>query len=269
MAMQLSLDSSGNNATVAGFNADNQVQWGFDECGGLVGWSLSWGANMPWSDDFRTLDMNQQAWVDRLQWISDAIWKWHIKPSAEQAAAASSTGASLGFKTNKLGLDACHSWRLGGMRELPFLWNVGAKPAGPTGVLKAQCDVDGFLICNRFQHLDAAWEVVKWLMEPDQMLKLCMTWGALPPRQSLQEKYTEAMAGDYPGLDMQVYFDSLDYIDVPNHESYIPRYGEVYDALSTGYSKILTGVEKDAKVVLDEVQATAQGYLDEYWAQIS
>jgi multiple sugar transport system substrate-binding protein len=270
MAMQLSLDSDGNNATDAGFNPDNQVQWGFDECGGLVGWSLSFGAeNMGWSDDFRNLYWNQQAWVDRLQWISDAIWEWHIKPSAEQAAAASSTGASLGFRTGKLGLDACHSWRLNGMIDLPFLWNVGAKPAGPTGILKAQSDVDGFLICNRYPHLDAAWEVVKWLLEPDQMLPLCMTWGALPPRQSLQGRYIEAVADTFPGLDLQVFFDSLAYIDVPNHESYIPRYGEVYDALNAGYDKILTGVEKDAKVVLDEVQATAQGYLDEYWAQVS
>ena len=265
MATKLSLDSSGKNAGESGFDPDDQVQWGFNECGGLVGWSLSWGAeNMGWSDDFRTLYWTQQAWVDRLQWISDAIWEWHIKPSAEQAEAA-----SPGFKTGKLGLDNCHSWRLGGMRELPFLWNVAAKPAGPTGIVKAQCDVDAFLICNRFQHLDAAWDVTKWLMEPDQMLKLCLTWGALPPRVSLQQKYIEMMAEDYPGLDVQVFFDSTDYMDVPNHESYLPRYGEIYDALSAGYSKILTGVEKNAQIVLDEVQETAQGHLDQYWAQVS
>ena len=265
MATKLSLDGSGKNAGESGFSPGDQVQWGYNECLQINGAAIPWGAeNMGWSEDFRTLYFNQQAWVDRLQWISDAIWKWHIWPSAEQAQAA-----SPGFKTGKLGLDNCHSWRLGGMRELPFLWNVGAVPAGPAGIVSAQCDVDGFLICNRYPHLDAAWEVVKWLMEPDQMLKLVLTWGALPPRKSLQEKYIKGMAEDYPGLDVQVFFDSIDYMDVPNHESFIPRYGEIWDTWAAGRDKVYTGVEKDAQVVLDEVQATVQAYLDEYWAQIS
>jgi len=264
-AMQLSLDSSGKNSSEAGFDPDNQVQWGYEECGSLNGWAMSWGAeNMGWSDDFRTLYFNQKAWVDRLQWVSDAIWKWHIKPSAEQTEAA-----SPGFKTGKLGMDSCHSWRLSGMEDLPFLWNVGAKPAGPTGIVKAQCDVDAFLICNRYPHLDAAWEVVKWLLEPDQLLKLDICWGALPPRYSLQERYKEVMVEKFPRLDLQVYFDSINYMDVPNHESYIPRYGEIWDAVATGYEKILTGEEKEAQVVLDEVQKICQGYLDEYWAKVS
>lgn len=267
-AVKMSLDSGGKNASESGFNPANQVQWGYDEvdCGILLnGAALSWGAeNMGWSEDFHTLYFNQKAWVDRLQWISDAVWKWHIMASAEQIEAA-----SPGFNTGKLAMDNCHSWRLGEMVELPFLWNVAAKPAGPTGIVKAQCDVDAFLICNQFPHLDAAWEVVKWLMEPDQMVKLDLTWGALPPRFSLQERYKEAMAEKYPRLDLKVFFDSLNYIDIPNHESFIPRYGEIWDAVWTGYEKILTGEEKDAQVVLDEVQEMVQGYLDEYWAQQS
>ena len=158
---------------------------------------------------------------------------------------------------------------LGGMVDLPFLWNVAAKPKGPTGDLVAQCDVDAFLICNQFSDLDAAWEVVKWLLEPDQMLQLILTWGALPPRISLQDRYVEKMQEIYPRMDLQVFFDSLDYIDVPNHESFIPRYGEIWDAVYAGYDKILTGEEKNAQIVLDEVQKTIQGYLDEYWAQNS
>jgi len=267
-AMKLSLDSSGKDAADPDFNPTNQVQWGYDEidCGlSLNGVALSWGAeNMGWSEDFRTLYFNQKAWVDRLQWISDAIWKWHIMASAEQMKAA-----SPGFNTGKLAMNNCHSWMLGEMVELPFLWNVAAQPAGPTGIVKAQCDVDAFLICNQFPHLDAAWEVVKWLMEPDQMLRLDFTWGAFPPRFSLQERYEEAMKDKYPKLDMKVFFDSTKYMDTPNHESFIPRYGEIWDAVTTGYERILTGQQKDAKVVLDEVQKTVQGYLDEYWAKQS
>jgi multiple sugar transport system substrate-binding protein len=267
-AKKLSLDSAGKDASAADFDPSKQNQWGYDEidCGlSINGLALEWGAkNMGWSDDFHTLYFNQQAWVDRLQWVSDAIWKWHIMPSAEQT-----TAASPGFNTGKLGIDHCHSWRLGEMQELSFRWNVGAVPAGPTGILKAQCDVDGFLICNKFPNLDAAWEVAKWMMQPDQMLKLDLTWGALPPRFSLQQTYKDQMKAKYPELDLQVFFDSLKYIDVPNHETYFPRWGEVWDAYATGLQKILTGDEKNAKVVLDEVQKICQGYLDEYWAHPS
>ncbi|MGQ9553334.1 MAG: extracellular solute-binding protein [Anaerolineae bacterium] len=268
VAKKLSLDSGGKDASATDFNAAEQNQWGYDEvdCGlGFNGLAIAWGAeNMGWSDDLHTLYFNQQAWVERLQWASDAIWKWYIMPSAQQTEAA-----SPGFNTGKLGIDHCHSWRMGEMEELPFHWNVGAIPAGPTGILVAQSDVDGFLICNKFANLDAAWEVVKWLIEPEQMLKLDLTWGALPPRFSLRERYKQEMASRFPDLDLQVFFDSLNYIDIPNHESFIPRYGEIWDAFGTGYEKVLTGEEKDAKIVLDEVQKICQGYLDEYWAQQS
>ena len=79
----------------------------------------------------------------------------------------------------------------------------------------------------------------------------------------------EEMASKFPNLDMQVLFDSLGSIDVPNHETYLPRYGEVWDAYYAGLDRIVTGDEKSAQVVLDEVQATVQGYLDEHWAQQS
>ncbi|MHB0876824.1 MAG: extracellular solute-binding protein [Anaerolineae bacterium] len=265
-AKKLTLDSNGKDASQADFDVAGQNQWGYDEvdCGlSINGLALSWGAtDMGWSDDFRTLHFNQKAWIDRLQWVSDAIWQSHIMPSAEQTSAA-----TPGFNTGKLGMDHCHSWRMGEMVELPFRWNVAAVPAGPTGITKAQCDVDGFLICNKFANLDAAWEVAKWAMQPEQMLRLDFTWGALPPRASLQEQYKTQAKDKYPDLDLQVFFDSLGYIDIPNHESYIPRYGEIWDAYNAGLQRILTGDEKDAKVVLDEVQATCQGYLDEYWAQ--
>jgi len=268
MAMKVSIDSNGKNASEADFAPADQVQWGYDEvdCGlALNGAAQSWGAeNMGWSDDFRTLYFNQKAFVDHLQWISDAVWKSNIMASAEQVA-----GASPGFNTGKLAINNCHSWMLGGMVELPFLWNVAAKPAGPTGIVKAQCDVDAFLICNRFADLDAAWEVVKWLMEPDQMLQLDLTFGALPPRISLQDAYIDTMTEIYPRMDLKVFFDSLNYIDVPNHESFIPRYGEVWDTVWAGYDPIMTGTEKDAQIVLDGVQEIIQGFVDEYWDQQS
>jgi len=268
VAKKLSLDSAGVDAAGSGFNPEEQDQWGYDEvdCGlGFNALAVAWGAkNMGWSDDLRTLYFNQPAWVERLQWVSDAIWQWHIMASAQQVQAA-----SPGFHTGKLAIDHCHSWRMGEMEELSFHWNVGAIPAGPTGILVAQCDVDGFLICNRFPYLDAAWEVVKWMLEPEQMLRLDLTWGALPPRFSLRERYKEEMKKRFPDLDLQVFFDSLNYIDIPNHESFIPRYGEIWDAFNAGYQKVLTGEEKNAKAVLDEVQRICQGYLDEYWAQQS
>lgn len=268
MAQKLSLDGSGRNSAEEGFDPEDQSQWGYDElqCGvSINALAQSWGAdNMGWSDDFRTLYFNQQAWVDRLQWVSDAIWKWYLMPSAQQSAAA-----APGFDSGKLGIDQCHSWMMGEFAELPFRWNVGAIPVGPTGLRVAQSDVDGFLICNQFADLDGAWEVAKWMMEPDQMLRLNLTWGALPPRASLQERYMEEMSSKFPNLDLQVFFDSLDYIDIPNHETYIPRYGEVWDAYYAGLDRIITGEEKSAQVVLDDVQATVQGYLDEHWAQQS
>jgi multiple sugar transport system substrate-binding protein len=63
-----------------------------------------------------------------------------------------------------------------------------------------------------------------------------------------------------------VVFNAINYLDIPQHESYVPEYGKIEDALENARSLIYSGENKDAQAVLDQANADVQKILDEYWA---
>jgi hypothetical protein len=63
-----------------------------------------------------------------------------------------------------------------------------------------------------------------------------------------------------------VIFQSIDYLDVPNHEGWVPNWGRVNDIMENAGSLIKTGTNKDATSVLNEANTEVQAVLDDYWA---
>ena len=82
----------------------------------------------------------------------------------------------------------------------------------------------------------------------------------------MQEQYLETLKQDYPGIDYDVIFTSIDYLDDPNNEAFVPEWSKIDEALNNSLSLVYTGDEKDAKKVLDGANAEVQKVLDEYWA---
>jgi len=82
----------------------------------------------------------------------------------------------------------------------------------------------------------------------------------------VQAAFLEQLKTDYLGIDYDVIFKSIDYLDKPNNEEWIPEWGKIEDALNNGLSLVYSGTEKDAKKVLTDANAEVQKILDEYWA---
>jgi multiple sugar transport system substrate-binding protein len=70
----------------------------------------------------------------------------------------------------------------------------------------------------------------------------------------------------FPNVDLDVVYSAINYLDVPQHESYVPAYNKIEDALENARSQIYSGENTDAKSVLDQANAEVQKILDEYWA---
>jgi multiple sugar transport system substrate-binding protein len=63
-----------------------------------------------------------------------------------------------------------------------------------------------------------------------------------------------------------VIFNAATYLDIPNHESWVPEYGKVAEALGNAQSLILTAdQDHDAASVLDAANVEIQKILDDYW----
>jgi multiple sugar transport system substrate-binding protein len=270
VAMQTTLDANGNNATSASFDPADIAQYGLDNSWEtLRGWAAAWApANMgrPTSADYKASIVNDADWVSSLQWYSDAIWKDHFMPDSASLSAMDPNGDLFVFGT--LAMWESQSWYMGEtLMDLPFKWDIAPVPFNSKGTRIAPIDADVYAIPKDATNKDEAWEVVKWLLQPENNLELCKIYMCMPARKSTEADYKAYLEEEYPGIDLNVIFDAATYLDVPNHESWVPEFGTINEALTTAQSKILTvGEDHDAQSVLNQASLEVQKILDEYWA---
>jgi hypothetical protein len=89
----------------------------------------------------------------------------------------------------------------------------------------------------------------------------------MPARKSTEATYKATLAEIYPDINLDVIFNAATYLDVPNHESWVPDFATINEALANAQSQILTaGEDHDAKSVLDKTNVEVQKILDAYWA---
>lgn len=270
MAMKLALDKNGKNATEPDFDPQNIVQYGFDDSwintrGQLVIWDAP-DVGRPTSADYKTASVNSPEWVEGLQWISDGIWKDHfIADVSGQQANETMTGDPFGGKS--VAMFYSHTWFMSeGLVDLPFEYDFAPLPFNSKGTRVARVHADGFAMPSNAQNQEEAWEVLKWLTSPEIILDVCAIYGCLPARKSVEDANRAQMAERYPNTDLDVVFNAINYLDVPQHESYVPEYNKIEDALENARSLIYSGENKDAKSVLDQANAEVQKILDDYWA---
>jgi len=268
-AKKLTLDANGNDATSADFDAESTAQWGWD------GWDWSpfkivpakfGGSALGVSADYKTAEMNSAAWVEGMQFVQDSIWKWYIRPNGELSSSAFSDDP---LASGQVAMWEVFSWMAYNYSTWSeaFNWDVAAVPTGPHGQLVAQANGDTFTIPKSSKHPDQAWEVAKWLMEPEIMARLAQSYGCIPARKSLGTDWMDGMRADYPNVDWQVFIDSIEYMDAqPNNEGWTPNHVKVWDASENAYILITTEKDRDVKQTLDDLNTEVQGYLDEYWA---
>lgn len=270
VAKKLTLDTGGNDAASAEFDALNIAQWGWD------GWD--WlpfrgapakfgGSPLGVSADFKTSELNAPAWLEAAQFIHDSVWKEHYRPSGEVSSAAFSDIDPL--QSGQVAMWEIFSWMAYAYSTWTetFNWDVAAVPTGPHGNLVAEANGDTFAIPKSSKQPDQAWEVAKWLMEPDIMARLAKSYGCIPARKSLATGWLAAMNADNPNVDWQVFLDSIQYMDAqPNHEGWVPNYTKVWDACENALTLLTTEKDTDVPALMQGLNQEVQGYLDEYWA---
>jgi multiple sugar transport system substrate-binding protein len=270
IGQKLTLDNNGNDATSASFDPANIVQYGWD------GWDWSpfrvvpgklGGNPLGMSADQKTAEMNSGAYVEGMQFIADTIWKYYIRPNGEVASAAFADVDPL--QSGTVAMWEVFSWMAYNYSTWTdaFNWDVAAVPAGPKGDIVAEANGDAFVIPKGSKNPDQAWEVAKWLMQPENLSRLAMSYGCIPARKSLAGGWLDGMKAEFPNINWQVFIDSIEYMDAsPNNESWVPSYQKVWDATENAMSLIVTGENKNVQEVMDNLDSEVQGYLDEYWA---
>lgn len=270
VAMQLTLDENGYTPLDAEFDPATIEQWGYaDSWTDMRGQLTMFGAptiGRPTSDDYKTALVNSDEWVFGAQWLHDAIFKDHFVPDAAGLGAIDAdTGDPFGG--GHVAIWNSHTWYMSeGLNELPFEYAIAPLFFNQQGERISRIHADLFTMPKNTTNKEAAWEVMKWLVAPEQIVDVCKVYGCLPARESSQDAYLAYMQERFPGLDFDVIFTAIDYLDDPNHESWVPDWGKVNDALNNAQTVIYTDSSAEIPSLMDTTNQEVQDILDAYWA---
>jgi multiple sugar transport system substrate-binding protein len=240
VAMQLTFDKSGKNATEEGFNADEIVQFGFgQQYTDIRGQLTMFGAG-------NFVDANGKAqfpdnWKEGAKWIQQGMWTDHFYPTKTYGDSDILNKGNW-FESGNIAMDQVHTWYTCCFTGLKAKWNIFPMPSYK-GKVTAKLHADTFGILKGSKNQKQAFEVLTYLLG-EKANDLASLYGGMPARLSLQKTFFAALkdADPYKGNDinMDVITESLKYNDNPNHEEGMPnflessaRYGKFSDSFGT------------------------------------
>lgn len=264
LAMILTVDANGNDATSPDFDPDNIVQWGFDlpNNDDLRGRATLFGPGN-FVDDKGNAVIPEN-WVTGIKWHYDAMWKDHFYPTATYKNSTLLLEGNT-FDSGHIAMADTHLWyQACCMTTLSDNWDIAPKPSY-NGVVTAKLHADTLSIMKSSEHPQEAFEALSYLVGPAAN-RLVSVYGGEPARKSLQATYLETFAEEhFPGADVNwdVVTESLSYPDIPNHEEGMPNYNAArdrYDAFNA-YINSTPGLDMDAE--LETLRKDLQAIFDQ------
>lgn len=265
IALQLTLDSNGNNASSPDFDPENIVQWGIDIINdgwwrGFQSYLYSWGAHTISDDGMTTTGyLNSDEAVAAWEWYRDLVFTHHVAPTATQIGGTEGGRVQM-FQDGKIAIGVTFHgpWWQDVFNDTPNLnWTVSPIPSGPAGHRSAVMWM-GWGINAKTEHPEEAWLLLKWLTtEPGQRV---FALKALSADRAVSEEL-QRVEDPYWG----VYVAEAEYLDQLD-EQLNANYGAcVFTPAGDLLARTLSdgGDELDIKAELDALAAEADTCLAE------
>lgn len=258
IGMILTVDANGNDATMEGFDDNNIIQWGY-----TIQWSdprgvpSIFGAAHVYDGEGNAVmpDIWREAW----NWIYDAIWVDNFMPNdAETGSDRLASGNP--FASGNVAMTSTHLWYTCCIEGEDF--DIAVLPSH-NGVYTAKLHGDTFRILNTTENPEEAFTVLSYLIG-DASLDLLSVYGGMPAREEDRETFFAGLDEKYPqGVNWEVARESLNYPDIPSHESWMPNFNKAEDRLQTFITLYqgTPGLDMDAE--LDRLVADLQAIFDE------
>lgn len=259
VAMLLTVDVNGLDATQEGFDPDQIVQYGFDLPFPDVRYVGNYfGSGTFIGDDGETVVIPDQ-WVDGWTWYYNGIWEDHFIPSGP-VRDSSEYGAGYPFNVNRTATTLSHLWYLCCIADADN-WDIAVVPSH-NGVTTANIHADTFRILEDSDNPDAAFEAMTYLVG-DASTDLLPLYGGLPARLEDQATYFDSLDEQWPyEVNWQVAADGVEFADSPNNESWLPNTQESLDYLGSVMSRWLTTPGLDMDEEVDTLQQELQAIWD-------
>jgi multiple sugar transport system substrate-binding protein len=259
VAMMLTVDSNGADATEDDFDAESIDQWGFiSQWNEPRGISTMFGASSLVADDGNA--QLPQAWVDAFNWYYNGMWTDHFIPTASQDG-SDLLASGNAFSSGRVAMAHTHLWYTCCVGTINT-WDMAVMPSH-NGETTAKLHGDTFRILNTTQNPEAAFEVLTYLLG-DAAPTLLQVYGGMPARAEQTEAFFAALDETFPqGVNWQVAVDSLAYADSPNHEYNMPNYLKAKDRIGAFQTFYGGDGTLDINAALEDLVADLDAIFDE------
>jgi multiple sugar transport system substrate-binding protein len=271
LAMKLTVDADGNDATSAEFDKDSTVQFGFDAHmveNDIRAWGTEFGgAGSVVADDGETAQIPDN-WRDGLGFWYDAIWADGFIPSKPEVDGI--TGAPDNSNTFQFGVTAMalgHQWYTcciypGEGTAAVTDWDIAVLPARASGDVTSKLHADTIGIMATSEHPAEAFQAMTYFSSNADLVQ---TWGALPAYADQRDAFFAARDEQFAPVevDWTVSTKMLEYPDVPSHEGPMPNFAEADASNKTLGNKLWTTPDLDLQAEFDTQVTTLQGIFDQ------
>jgi multiple sugar transport system substrate-binding protein len=251
LAMLLTVDENGADATMDDFDPEAVIQWGF-----TVMWSdprgypTHFGANHVYNSETGEAQMPDN-WREFYHWFYDAVWTDYFFPNNAQDG-SDTLGAGNAFQSGNVAMAVTHLWYTCCIADTE--WQAAAMPSYD-GVVTAKLHADTFRIMNSTEHPEEAFEVLTYLIgeaSPD----LLSVYGGMPAREDERADFFADLDATYTqGVNWDVVQDSLNYTDNPSHEAWMPNFNKAEDRLQSFTTLLWSTPDLDVDAEIDTLVA--------------
>ncbi|MCI0578859.1 MAG: extracellular solute-binding protein [Chloroflexi bacterium] len=256
LALQLTVDADGNDATSPDFDPTNIVQFGWQNQ-----WTDPRGIGTFFGPgSFVAADGSAQIpeeWLAAWEWTYDGWWTSWFTPNGPYGGAEFLQGPGGPFSSGNLAMVHLHLWYVAtwALGEADFAFDLAATPSY-NGHITSKMHADTFGILKNSQHPEEAFQVMTYLLSPEIATELLNIYGGMPARLELQEEWlANYFETNFPGqnIDKQVVLDSIVYADNPNHESWMPSFLETTDRYNEFWNRLANEPDLDFQAEVDQL----------------
>lgn len=230
IALLLTVDKNGKDATQPGFDPKKIVQYGFEpQRDDMRGLGAYFGSGSLLAADGKTVQV-PAAWAAGWKWFYDSMWKDHFVETGPVYSSTEFNGGGYTFFTGKVAMSENFLWSTYGVADAGDDWDLAAIPAYD-GQITAAFNADTFRILKSTKHPQEAFTALTYLLG-DGSGDLLQTYGGMPARPAEQAAFFDAKSKEFKQkVDWQVAIDGIQYADNPNFEAPMPKYNESLDLI--------------------------------------
>lgn len=261
IAMILTVDANGVDATQEGFDPTQIVQYGYvPQYQDIRAIGSYWGAGNFLADDGKTFQIPPQ-WEAAWRWDYAGMWTDHFIPT-DPVIQSPEFGAGNPFNGGKVAMAITHLWYTCCIGNAGDNWDLAAMPANADGTVTSNFNADTFRILKASKNPEAAFTVLTYFVT-DGSLPLLGVYGGMPARTADQEQFFANLDEKYPqGVNWDVAPESVQFADNPSFEAFMPNFNEAVTRYNALRSLMLTTPDLDLDAEFAKFSQDMQAIFD-------